>query len=410
MDELVTVYNITGADVFIVAISVWFLGNFLTERINFLNQNNIPSAVTGGLICSLFITFIYLAFAIEISFDMRIRDLMLLIFFTTIGLSAKISLLKAGGKALAVLLGVATIFLILQDLTGILLVDLIGGNPAYGLFGGSISFAGGYGTAIAWGEVAESAGLLKAQEIGVAFATFGLIAGGMIGGPIAQFLIKKHQLEPDEKFSEEKKKNDSQALLAKPIHISGILATILLLALCMEIGDLVNRMLFSNGVTLPGFLTAMMIGIVFTNSADYFNFELNTQVIDRSAEISLQIFLSMSLMSMQLWVLSQAAGPILLVLIAQVLVMTLFAIYIVFKVMGKNYDACVIASGFAGLGLGATPVGIANMNALTSKYGPSPKAFLVIPLVGAFFIDIVNALVIKFFANLPIITETGIVF
>lgn len=154
----------------------------------------------------------------------------------------------------------------------------------------------------------------------------------------------------------------------------------------------------------------MMIGIVFTNSADYFNFELNTQVIDRSAEISLQIFLSMSLMSMQLWVLSQAAGPILLVLIAQVLVMTLFAIYIVFKVMGKNYDACVIASGFAGLGLGATPVGIANMNALTSKYGPSPKAFLVIPLVGAFFIDIVNALVIKFFANLPIITETGIIF
>jgi ESS family glutamate:Na+ symporter len=400
-----TVYDITGADVLIVAIVVWFLGEFLTKKISFLSHYNIPSAVTGGLICSLLITFLYTVFNVEINFDMRIRDLMLLVFFTTIGLSAKLSLLKAGGKALAILLGVATLFLIFQDLTGVLLVKLIGGNPAYGLFGGSISFAGGYGTAIAWGDIAEQAGLLKAKDIGIAFATFGLIAGGIIGGPIAEYLIRKHKLQANS--SNASNKEDEQSILTKPIHISGILATLLILAVCMEIGDLVNRMLFSNGVTLPGFLTAMMIGILITNSADLFKLQLNTNVIDRAAEISLQIFLSMSLMSMQLWVLSQAVGPILLILTAQVLVMTVFTVYIVFRVMGKDYDASVIASGFAGLGLGATPVGIANMNAITTKYGPSPKAFLVIPLVGAFFIDIVNALVIKFFASLPIISQAG---
>lgn len=403
-----TTYDIVGADVLIIAILVWFLGEFVTKKSSFLSHYNIPSAVTGGLICSLIITFIYSVFDIQINFDMRIRDLMLLIFFTTIGLSAKFALLKVGGKALAILLGVATIFLVLQDLTGVLLVTLIGGNPAYGLFGGSISFAGGYGTAIAWGDVAEQGGLVQAKEIGIAFATFGLIAGGIIGGPIAEYLIRKHKIKAN--TSEITSKEDKQNLLIKPVHISGVLGSLLVLAICMEIGDLVNRMLFSNGVTLPGFLTAMMIGIVITNSADLFKFQLNEKVIDRAAEISLQIFLSMSLMSMQLWVLSQAVGPILLVLIAQVLVMTIFAVHIIFRVMGRNYDACVIASGFAGLGLGATPVGIANMNAITTKYGPSPKAFLVIPLVGAFFIDIVNALVIKFFANLPIISQTGISF
>ena len=404
-----SIYEITGVDVLIIAIIVWFLGEFITKKFHFLSNNNIPSAVTGGLICSLFITFLYTVFDIHINFDMRLRDLMLLVFFTTIGLSAKLTLLKAGGKALALLLAIATVFLVLQDITGVLLVKLIGANPAYGLFGGSISFAGGYGTAIAWGDVVEQAGLVKAKEIGIAFATFGLIAGGLIGGPISEYLIKKHKLKPDNNI-QNAENQQSKNLSIKSVHISGILATILLLALCMELGDLVNRFLFSSGVTLPGFLTAMMIGIVFTNSADFFKIQLSQPTIDRAAEISLQIFLSMSLMSMQLWVLSQAAGPILLILMAQVLVMTLFTIYIVFRVMGKDYDASVIASGFAGLGLGATPVGIANMNAITSKYGPSPKAFLVIPLVGAFFIDIVNALVIKFFASLPIISQTGVSF
>jgi ESS family glutamate:Na+ symporter len=179
------------------------------------------------------------------------------------------------------------------------------------------------------------------------------------------------------------------------------------LALCVQLGDLVNRLFFTKGVMLPGFLTAMLVGIIITNTSEFVKMPLNELAVDRMGEISLQLFLSMSLMSMQLWTLAKAMGPILLVLAFQVIVMTIFASFIVYRVMGRSYDACVIASGFVGLGLGATPVGIANMNAVTRKYGPSRKAFLVIPLVGAFFIDLVNALVIKFFAALPIISATS---
>jgi ESS family glutamate:Na+ symporter len=400
-----SIHEVGGFDVLIIGILVWFLGNYITERIHFLKDNNIPSAVTGGLICSLIVAAIYVLADLQVVFDMRIRDLMLLVFFTTIGLSAKIKLLQAGGKALAILLLVASVFLVIQNVTGVLLVYLLGHHPAYGLFGGSVSFAGGYGTAIAWGNIAEEAGLMSAREIGIAFATFGLIAGGLLGGPIGERLIRKNNLARQRDTAAE----DAQAteeLLVKPVSTGSILATVLILALCVELGDLVNRLLFSRGVTLPGFLTAMMCGIIITNSADALKVELNTRAIERFGEISLQLFLSMSLMSMQLWVLAQAVGPILLVLSAQVLVMTLFAVVIVFRVMGRDYDASVIAAGFTGLGLGATPVGIANMNAITSKYMPSPKAFLVIPLVGAFFIDIVNALIIKYFAGLEIMSRT----
>ena len=406
--DLQSSYILEGNDVLISSILVWFLGEYLTRSIPFLKRYSIPSAVTGGLICSTLVALVYSFANIEISFDMRIRDLFLLVFFSTIGLSAKFKLLKEGGKSLAILLVLATLFLIVQDLTGILLVKLMGHHPAYGLFGGSISFAGGYGTAIAWGNVAEEAGLLKAREIGIAFATFGLIAGGILGGPIAERLINKNNHSEGNRLVDSvssDQKHESKKIAPK---ISGVLGTLLVLALCVELGDLVNRLFFAKGVMLPGFLTAMLIGIFITNTSEVVKMPLNESAMESMGEISLQLFLCMSLMSMQLWTLSNAMGPILLVLAFQVLVITIFASYIVYRVMGRSYDACVITAGFVGLGLGATPVGIANMNAVTTKYGPSPKAFLVIPLVGAFFIDLVNALVIKFFVALPIISGTSL--
>ncbi len=399
--------SLHGSDVLVASIVVWFLGASVNRKVPFLNRYSIPVAVTGGLICSTLVAMLYTFADIKITFDMALRDGLLLIFFSTIGLGAKLSLLKEGGKALALLLLVAACFLVIQNVTGVLLIKGMGAHPAYGLFGGSVSFAGGYGTAIAWGGVAEEAGLKMAKEIGIAFATFGLIAGGIIGGPIGEFLIKRQKLQPMsgdtaspplEKISDSK----TSAVLAPPIK--SVLGTILLLAICVQIGDLVNRMLFSSGVTLPGFLTAMMVGIIITNGADLLKIELSDVALERGAELSLQLFLCMSLMSIQLWTLAQAIGPILIVLGAQIVVMTGFATWVVYRVMGRDYDAAVIASGFVGLGLGATPVGIANMNAVTAKYRPSPKAFLVIPLVGAFFIDLVNALVIKFFVALPMMS------
>lgn len=398
-------HELEGTDVVILSVLVLYVGNFLTRKIPFLKKYNIPSAVTGGLICSGVVAAIFSWTGTKITFDLAIRDLLLLVFFSTIGLGAKFKVLAAGGKLLAILVVAAFVFLVLQDLTGVLMAKLMGANPGLGLFGGSISFAGGHGTAIAWGQEATKAGIVGAAELGIACATFGLIAGGLIGGPIAQRLINKHNLKPTgdtqpEKVAEPETRPEQ---LQSPILIKHRLDALLVIAICVGLGDTINRWLFSEGVMLPGFLTAMFVGILITNFGSMMGFQLNESVVSNANELSLQLFLAMSLMSMQLWMLAKAIGPILLVVFAQGLVITIFATFIVFRLMGRNYDAAVISAGFCGLGLGATPIAIANMSAVTGKYGPSPKAFIVVPLVGAFFIDIMNAVVIKYFIASPLL-------
>jgi ESS family glutamate:Na+ symporter len=394
--ETISQYEMWPIHVLMLSVVVLYLGFYLNRKIRFLSEYYIPPAVTGGLICSAIVAVIYALADLEISFDMQIRDALLLVFFSTIGLSAKLRTLVAGGKALAILVVVAAVFLVLQDITGVTLALLFGAHPGYGLMGGSVSFAGGHGTAIAWGQEAEAAGLTGANEIGIAFATFGLIAGGLLGGPIARYLINKNRLEA-------KKCETASIVETGPVddgragELYNILTAILVLGVCVAVGDTVNRFLFDKGVLLPGFLTAMFVGIVITNLSDTLKFEIHPKTIEKFGEVALNIFLAMSLMSMKLWSISGAAGPILIVLMIQMLVITLFVVFVVFRVMGRDYDAGVISAGFVGAGLGATPVAIANMDAVTARFGPSAKAFLVVPLVGAFFIDILNVVTIKFF-------------
>jgi len=401
MDEIRLV-EVTPMDMLSLSILVLFVGMYLNRKIRLLGDNYIPPAVTGGLLFSVGVTLIYSFADVQLEFDMRMRDLLLLVFFSTVGLSARLKTLAAGGKALFVLVLVAGVFLFLQNGVGIAIALAVDGNPGYGLMAGSIAFAGGHGTAIAWGQVAEEAGLAGASAIGLAFATFGLVAGGLVGGPIARRLIESRP-----------------GIIPAPVDQAGVvggapkadptddgnwlflvLVSILILTLCVSLGDIVNRSLSGHGVRLPGFLTSMFVGIVIVNTADMLKRPLNMTAVDKFSELALNIFLAMSMMAIQLWTLAAAAQVITVVLVLQVLLMTLFAIYIVFRVMGSDYDAVVIASGFAGMGLGATPVAIANMNAVTTHYGPSTKAFLVVPLVGAFFIDIMNAGTINFFIRL----------
>ena len=399
------VIEVAGLDILILAILVVFSGALINRTFSFLKQNSIPDAVTGGILVSVLVTLISGHYEVKFEFDMRLRDLLLLVFFSTIGLSAKFRALLEGGRALAVLLGIAVFFLFLQDLTGVLIAKAFGAHPAYGLFGGSISFAGGHGTAIAWGQEAEKAGLVGAEALGLTFATFGLIVGGLIGGPIASRLIEKNNLKPNEASSKQtsSKQASSKTEMTKYVSptINQILFTLLIIAVSIEAGDLVNRFLFDSGVLLPGFLTAMVIAIVITNLSDFTPLTINKRTVSVVGDLSLQLFLAMSLMTIQFVEIQGALFKLLLVLAAQVMLITLFTMWVVYRVMGRDYDAAVMASGVAGLGLGATPVAIGNMNALTQKYGPSPKAFLVIPLVGAFFIDIANALVLKLFLSLP---------
>jgi ESS family glutamate:Na+ symporter len=400
MEESIRIQHVAAMDMLSLSVLVLFLGMYLNRKIRLLSENYIPPAVTGGLLFSLATWLVYAQFEIELEFDMRIRDLLLLVFFSTVGLSARMRTLAAGGRSLTILVGVAAVFLMLQNSLGIAIAMLWDAHPAYGLLAGSVSFAGGHGTAIAWGAAADEAGLVGASDLGIAFATFGLVAGGLVGGPIARWLIKSDGLEgsseerPDVGLESKSDRDDPISWLYP------VLTTLFVLALCVSLGDLVNRYLSMQEIRLPGFLTAMFVGIIVTNFADTIRRPLARVTIDRFGEVSLHIFIAMSMMTIQLWAFGNAASAIVIVLVCQALLMTIFAIFVVYRVMGSDYDAVVIAAGFAGLGLGATPVAIANMDAVTGRFGPSTKAFLVVPLVGAFFIDLLNAGAIKFFIGL----------
>ena len=398
----ISIVTIEAMDGLSISIVVLFVGMFLNRHVSLLGDNYIPPAVTGGLLFSLGTALLYSYGDIQLDFEMRFRDLLLLVFFSTVGLSAKLSVLLRGGKALLMLIGISAVFLIVQDLVGVAVATFSGYHPGYGLMAGSISFAGGHGTAIAWGAEAEAAGLGEASTLGVIFATLGLVAGGLLGGPIARWLMKQNDIESPGPRSfmswlVSSSADSSGTEADGRDRLFNLLTALLILSVCVSLGDVVNRFLFAQGVLLPGFLTSMGVAIVITNLMDVAGRPIHEGVVEGFAEVSLNVFLSMSMISLQLWLLANAAGLVLLVLFLQILVMGFFAIFVVFRFMGRDYDAVVMSSGFAGLGLGATPVAIANMDAITTRYGPAPKAFLVVPLIGAFFIDILNASVIKFF-------------
>lgn len=402
MDDLLL---IEGPNVLVVSVLVLAAGREINRRLPILARNNIPVAVSGGLLCSLLILALFRVAGVQVDFDLGLRDLLLLTFFSTIGLSAKFSALASGGRTLFILLGFAILLLFLQDVVGVTLALLMDYRPGYGLFAGSISFAGGHGTAIAWGETAEQAGLAGAANLGIACATFGLVAGGILGGPIGGYLVKKHDLKAPaaslQSYSVAKEKAGAARESELALPLEGAFSTLLLLGLCVGVGHNINDWLRGAGLALPPFLTAMSVGIVLTNLSDLFKLEFHPASVNRAGELSLHLFLAMSLMSMELWRIASAIGPLLLVLATQMLVISVVTVFLVFRFTGRDYDASVIAAGFLGLGMGATPVAMANMQALTSRYGPSSKAFIVVPMVGAFFIDLSNAVVIKMFIALP---------
>ncbi len=394
--------ELDSVHVLVLAIFVLWIGAQITSRLAFLRRFSIPIAVTGGLLCSLVVAGLDVFGDIHVHFDLALRDTLLLVFFSTIGLSAKLSQLKEGGRLLAILGVLTLLFLGLQNGVGVLTAALAGQPLGYGLIGGSVSLAGGHGTAITWGALGEEAGLSGATALGLTFATFGLICGGLVGGPIAGWLIRRHDLSPSARSDG----GDAQAASvdedepAVSVTSRKVIRTLLLLAICVWIGDELNDLLRQRGTVLPGFLTAMGVGIVLTNLADRRGWPVDAPTLNLFNDVSLHLFLAMSLMSMQLTELAGSLGGVLVLLTLQVLLTVAFAIFVIFRFCGRDYDAAIMSAGYAGLGLGATPVGIANMNAVTSRFGPSQKSFLVIPLVGAFLLDIINAFVIQTYIEL----------
>ncbi|PMH00726.1 sodium/glutamate symporter [Vibrio lentus] len=389
-----------------MGIVVLFIGRRLNQVIGFLKEFSIPEPVSGGILASLLFAALYATTSIEVQFDLFARDVLLVYFFTTIGINSSLKDLFKGGKPLVILLAITIFFMIMQNIVGISVASMFGLEPVFGLLSGSISLIGGHGTAIAWApKVAEEFGLESAMEIGIASATFGLILASLMGGPIAKFLIKRHNLKPTDEQSgsiDSNAKKQQQALTSFQF-----LDAVLAIHICVIVGALLNELISQTGLQLPLFVSCLFAGIVITNvMPDSYprisgtKWPTRSPAIDLIAEISLGTFLAMSLMSMQLWTLIDLAGPIFAILAMQLLLAVIINIFIVFPSMGKTYDAAVVCAGFGGISLGSTPTAMANMSAVSQKYGHSTQAFIIVPLVCAFFIDLANALIIPYFMRM----------
>ncbi|PJE77820.1 Sodium/glutamate symporter [invertebrate metagenome] len=395
------VIMLSGINLLLMAIAVLYIGRFISRHIVFLKKYHIPSSVTGGLLCSLLLAMITYFSSMEFKFDLHLRDLLLLGFFSTIGLSARIKLLMSGGKTLTLLMLVTLAFLLIQNTVGVTTAMWLNEHPVFGLLAGTITFAGGHGTAITWGNIFEQQGYIGANEFGVAAATLGLILGGLVGGPVARNLISRHQqtsLSDSNHISE-----PEIDLQARNMTLNGhhLIAALFLISFCIAGGNLIQQGFHSWGLTLPDFVPVLFTGIIVTNIYDWKKVEIQQVEVDTLGDICLQLFIVMSLMSMQFNHLTHIASTLLWITAVQVIVIILFARYVVYTAAGKNYDASIITAGFIGMGLGATPVGMANMSTLTHRYGPSPKAFLIVPLLGSFFVDISNAFILQGFLQLP---------
>ncbi|MFX9108477.1 sodium/glutamate symporter [Acinetobacter baumannii] len=393
----------------ISAVIVLLLGRFLVNRIDFLKRYNIPEPVAGGLVAAVVSLLVHTFWGYSIVFSSELQTSFMLVFFASIGLSANFMKLKEGGTALVIFLICVASFIVVQNAVGMSLATLLGLDPLIGLIAGSITLTGGHGTAGAWGEILESQhGIQGALALGMASATFGLIIGGVIGGPLAKLLINRYSLAQAKTNAEIKQRDthveqnsDDLAPFENPHQVRLITAdnaitTLGMFAACLAFAEFMTG--FSKGTwfELPTFVWALGGGVILRNILESV---LKVDIFDRAIDVfgnaSLSLYLAMALLSLKLWQLADLAGPLVVILGAQTLTMALYAAFVTFRVMGKNYDAAVLAAGHCGFGMGATPTAVANMQAITNMYGPSHKAFLIVPLCGAFFVDLINATVIQ---------------
>lgn len=391
----------------VAASLVLLLGRKLVASSTFLKTYSIPEPVVGGLLVALLLFALRGVSDTQVQFDGSLQGPLMLTFFATIGLNANLASLKAGGRTLALFLVVVLGLLVAQNIIGISMAKLMGLDPLIGLLGASISLSGGHGTGAAWGKVfAERHGLAAATEIAIACATFGLILGGLVGGPVAGFLVKRFKLQSTETEPDVEDKIQQSFEKPKAVQLitpQAFIEALALIAISLSVGTVFANQLNGTAFELPTFVCVLFVGVVLSNGLSALvGYKIFERAIQLLGNVSLSLFLAMALMSLRLWDLATLALPVLLILAVQAVAMAAYAAFVTFRVMGSNYDAAVLAAGHCGFGLGATPTAIANMQAVTERFGPSHVAFLVVPMVSAFFIDIANALVIKLFLALPI--------
>ena len=382
-----------------LAVLVLLLGSFLKKHIHFLEKFCIPAPVVGGLLFAIVTCICYSSGFMEISFDDTLREVCMVFFFTSVGFQANMKVLKSGGKSLAIFLGLVILLIVLQNLLAIGTSHLLGIDALIGMWTGSIPMVGGHGTAGAFGPVLEDLNVEGATTICTAAATFGLIAGSLVGGPLGRKLIEKKNLldtvvpEDDSLLVEDEKKHER--------HTSMYPSAVFQLIIAMGLGTIVSHLLSLTGMTFPIYIGAMIVAACIRNIGEYSGkFTIYMGEINDIGGISLSLFLGIAMITLKLWQLADLALPLIVLLAGQSLLIFLYTYFVVFNVMGRDYDAAVLSSGVCGFGMGATPNAMANMQAVCEKYEPSVKAYLLVPLIGSLFADFINSLVITFFINI----------
>ena len=392
-----------------LAAVVLFAGYGIRRRVGVLDRFNIPAPVVGGFIFAALALALRQSRLLAMEFDTTLQSPFMVAFFTTIGLGASLALLKKGGPQVLLFWGIASVLAILQNGVGVAIATAMGVDPLIGLLSGSITMTGGHGTGAAFGKMMEEQyQLTGAVTVAMAAATFGLVSGGLLGGPVGTRLITKNGLKSGGAKESALARQAEHASLDSEIDTEtageaptayGLMQMLAVILVCMALGGLLSKWL-GRFVTLPGYIGAMLIAALVRNLADGTKrLRMEARTIDDIGTIALSLFLTMALMSLKLWELFDLAGPMLVILIAQVTMMGLFAYFVTFRFMGRDYDAAVMAGGHSGFGLGATPNAVANMNSLVERFGAAPRAFLVVPMVGAFFIDFSNAMIITTYIN-----------
>lgn len=387
-----------------VASIMFFTGMWLRKRVACLDRLNIPAAVIGGLLFA-FINLILHDQFLNLKFDISMQSLCMVLFFTSIGTSARIPLLKKGGMQVIMFFVMATLFCFVQNFVGMGVSALFDVNPLFGVMAGSVTLVGGPATGMAFAPLFEESGLNGASTIAITAATFGIVCGGILGGPAGTYLIQRFSLRPKkESTAKELRQELSEEAPKISIEIekedSAFVMTIIIAAMAMGMGSILSYYFQMAGLTLPAYIGAMIIGAVLRNIDDQKGwFRMDQKTLDFAGGVALNIFLVVALMDLKLWELLHLAAPLAAVLSVQVILVLLFAMMVSFRVMGRDYESAVIASGFIGFVLGTTANAVANMRTIVSKYGAAPRAFLVVPMVGAFFIDFTNAIIITFFIN-----------
>lgn len=402
-----TSFGIDPFTSFTLAILLLFIGKGLTQRYGWLRRYNIPEAVVGGVLCALVACGLYYVFDVRVVFDLGARDMLLLYFFAAIGMGTDVRTLREGGKPLVVLLVLASVFMLLQNGLGMAVAEAFGMDPRAGLMAGSISLTGGVGTTLAWTpHFVQTLGIPNAGELGLAANMLGMIAACLVGGPMAAWLMRRHRIVSSGAADVEVgTRYQDEPHLRLDYH--GVLLALLWLNLALMLGHGVNELVALSGLNLPAFVGCLMAGISLRSAGQWlapsggrlWNWSSMRLGVALISDISLGLFLTMALMGLRLWELEPVLGFIATTMALLVALAVAFTAFVVFRFMGRDYEAAVICSGFGGIALGSTATAIANMSAVVRAYGAAPKAFIVVPLVCGFFIDLINALVIGLLAR-----------